>query len=577
MRVKEIILIGIAIIGISSCSSNKKISENTVNVKKELNESKEQQYYYYFLEANRKKILGDLNGALALYYQCLEIYPESAAAMSEISIINEVIKNYDTAIKYAIGATEKEPNNKWYKINLAKLYLITKDYTNAIKIYEDLYENNKSDLEIPYNLAALYSHLNNYKKAIELYDDIERSVGVNENLSVAKQQLYLTLGNKTKAYEEINKLIQHYPKEPRYYGIIAEMYTNDNLFMKAEESYNKLFDLDSTNVLGLFSVIDFYRKKMDYDNAFYTIKKVIDDERVEFNQIILLFASLLNNQSEFNIYNQQIEEHLFLLKNRYPDKKEVYTLYADYLIKKNLFDDAQVEIEYILNNFNGNIIIWEQLLSIYSYKNDFNNLYIKSKVAIDSFPEHSLFYLFNGLSANQTDKSEEAAVILKEGLKTIKNNPELELDFYTNLGEAYYNIKGYKQSDYYFELVLNKEPNNLYVINNYSYYLSLREEKLEYAESISKKTVVAEPNNSTYLDTYAWILFKLKRYQDALYYIKRAFENGGQESQVIVEHYGDIQFKVGNEEAAIELWSLSKEMGNNSEGLLKKIKEKTID
>ena len=577
MRVKETILIVIAIITISACSSNKIISESKRNIKKELSTDSEQQYYYYFLEANRKKLLGDLNGALAMYYQCLEIHPESAAAMSEISIINEVIQNHDTAIKYAIGATEKEPDNKWYKINLAKLYLIIKDYNKAIIVYEDLYENNKTDLEIPYNLAALYNHLNNYKRAIELYDDIEKSVGVNENLSVAKQQLYLSLGSKTKAYEEINKLIKHYPNEPRYYGIIAEMYTNDNLFLKAEENYNKLFDLDSANVLGLLSVIDFYRKKMDYDNAFITIKKVIDNEKVEFNQKILIFASLLNNQSEFNIYNQQIEEHLFLLKTKYPDKKEVYTLYADYLIKMKLFDDAQTEIEYILDNFNGNIIIWEQLLSIYSYNNDFNNLYIKSNVAIDSFPEHSLFYLFNGLSANQIDKSEEAAMVLKEGLKTIKNNPELELDFYTNLGEAHYNIKEYKQSDYYFELVLNKEPDNFYVINNYSYYLSLREEKLEYAERISKKTVIAEPNNSTYLDTYAWILFKLKRYQDALYYIKRAFENGGAESHVIVEHYGDIQFKVGNEEAALELWKLSHEIGNNSESLLQKIKGKSID
>ena len=577
MRVKEAILIIIAIITISSCSSNKMISESKVNIKKELSKDSEQQYYYYFLEANRKKLLGDLNGALAMYYQCLEIHPESAAAMSEISIINEVIQNYKTAIKYAIGATEKDPDNKWYKINLAKLYLIIKDYNNAIKIYEDLYENNKSDLEIPYNLAALYSHLNDYEKAIELYNDVEKSVGINENLSVAKQQLYLNLGSKTKAYEEINKLIKHYPNEPRYYGIIAEMYTNDNLFIKAEESYNKLFDLDSTNVLGLLSVIDFYRKKMDYDNAFNTIKKVIADEKIEFNQKILVFASLLNNQSEFNIYNQQIEEHLFLLKNGYPDKKEVYTLYADYLIKMNLFDEAQAEIEYILDNFNGSIIIWEQLLSIYSYKNDFNNLYIKSKVAIDSFPEHALFYLFNGVSANQIDKSEEATRILKEGLKTVKNNPDLELDFYTNLGEAHYNNKEYKQSDYYFDLVLKNEPDNLYVINNYSYYLSLREEKLEYAESISKKTILAEPNNSTYLDTYAWILFKLKRYQDALYYIKRAFENGGAESQVIVEHYGDIQFMVGNAEAALELWKLSNEMGNNSESLLKKIKVKSID
>ena len=229
-------------------------------------------------------------------------------------------------------------------------------------------------------------------------------------------------------------------------------------------------------------------------------------------------------------------------------------------------------MEYILEKFDGNLAIWEQLLSVYSYKSDFQNLYIKSKIAIDSFPNHSLFYLFNGVSAIQMNKSGEAAHILKEGLKTIENKPDLELDFYTNLGEVYHNKKEYKQSDYYFELVLNKEPENIYVINNYSYYLSLREEKLEYAEGISKKTIIAEPNNSTYLDTYAWILFKLERYKDALYYIKKAFNNGGSESQVIVEHYGDIEFMIGNLEKAVELWILSKEMGNNSEELLNKIK-----
>ena len=116
----------------------------------------------------------------------------------------------------------------------------------------------------------------------------------------------------------------------------------------------------------------------------------------------------------------------------------------------------------------------------------------------------------------------------------------------------------------------------IYVINNYSYYLSLREEKLEYAESLSKKTIIIEPNNSTYLDTYAWILFKLEKYQDALFYIKRAFEHGGAQSEVIVEHYGDIQFMVGNAETALELWKLSNEMGNNNKELIKKIETKSI-
>ncbi|PLX10881.1 MAG: hypothetical protein C0597_16020 [Marinilabiliales bacterium] len=577
MRVKEIILFIIVIIAFSACNSQKSITEQEVHIKKELSESKQQQYYYIFIEANRKKLLGDLNSALALYYQCLEINPAGAGAMSEISKINQIMKNYETAIKYANSAVKYDENNKWYKIDLAKLYILTHNYESAADVYEEIYKKHKNDLEIPYNLAALYGHLNNYKRAIELYDDIEKRAGVNESLSIAKQQLYYSLGNKTKAFDEISKLIKHYPNEPRYYGIIAEMYTNDNLFIKAEENYNKLFMLDSTNTLGMLSIIDFYRKKMDYDNAFEMIRKVINSDEIEYNQKVMIFVSIMNNQSEFAIYNPQIEALLSSLKSKYPQQKDSYTLYADYLIKMNLLDKAREQIEYILANYDGNLVLWEQVLSIYSFNADFENLYISSKVAIDSFPEHPLFYLFRGIAANQTQRSTEAPEILKEGLKRVKNNPDLELDFYTNLGEAYYNIENYNQSDYYFELVLAKQPNNLYVINNYSYYLSLREEKLEYAESISKKTILAEPNNDTYLDTYAWILYKLKRYAEALYYIKKAFENGGAESQVIVEHYGDIQFKIGNIEAAVEMWKLSHEMGNSSEALLQKIESRSLN
>lgn len=578
MRVKGFVLIAIVLILIiTSCNSQKQLTESKVKVKKELSENKEQQYYYVFLEANRKKLLGDIHGALALYYQCLEIYPESDAAMAEIAIINEVTQNFDVAIKYLKSAVELNKENKWYQLNLAKLYIITNDYPKAINIYEELNKNFKDDLEIPYNLAALYTRTGDYKSAIELYDKMEDQTGINESLSLAKQQLYLQIGNKTKAYIEINKLIKHYPNEARYYGIIAEMYTNDNLFIKAEENYNKLFQLDSTNSLGLFSIIDFYRKKMDYDNAFKIIEKIINSDDILFNQKVLIFVSMLNNNKEFNIYNDQIKQHILLLKSKYPNEKDTYTLYADYLIKMSLLNEAQVEIEYIIENYTGNIILWEQLLSIYSYNNDIDNLYKKSITAIDSFPNHALFYLFRGVSANRLGKTTEAIEILKGGLKKLENNKNLELDFYTNLGEAYHENKEYKQSDYYFDLVLKQDPENLYVINNYSYYLSLREAKLEYAESISKKTIEAEPDNDTYLDTYAWILFKLGRYQDALFIIKRAIENGGVDSDVIVEHYGDILYKTGNKVKALECWILSKEMGNISEDLNNKINNKKLD
>lgn len=578
MRIRVLIAGMIILITIlSSCLGNKEVSRSSNGIKKELSEDAKQQYYYVFLDANRKKLLGDLNSALALYYQCLELYPESDAAMVEISKINEITQNYDVAIKYAKSAVELNQENKWYQLNLAKLFIIKNEYLLAIEVYENLNKIFDNDIEITYNLASLYIQVGNYKKAIELYDYIEKIIGVNESLSIGKQRLYIQTGNKTKAYNEIQNLIKHYPNIAQYYGIIAEMYTSDNLFLKAEENYKKLFELDSINGLGQLSIIDFYRKKMDYDKAFQMISKVNFNDEIAFDQKVMVFVSMLNNQSEFNIYNQQIKEKLVELRTLYPQEKDAHTLYADYLIKMNKIDEAQTEIEYILCNFNGNIVLWEQLLSIYSYKNNMANLYEKATTAIDSFPEHALFYLFKGVSSNRLSKHQEAIDVLKKGLKHAENNKDLELDFYTNLGEAYHENKDYKQSDYYFDIVLQRDPDNLYVINNYSYYLSLREEKLEYAESISKKTIIAEPENNTFLDTYAWILYKLERYQDALYYISKAIENGGIDSDVVVEHYGDILFKTGNTEKALEIWKLSKEMGNTSVELLNKIENKSLD
>jgi Tfp pilus assembly protein PilF len=72
---------------------------------------------------------------------------------------------------------------------------------------------------------------------------------------------------------------------------------------------------------------------------------------------------------------------------------------------------------------------------------------------------------------------------------------------------------------------LKYNPDNIPVLNNYAYYLSLEQTDLDKAEEMSYRTIKAEPNNATYLDTYAWILFQLGQYNDALFYIRQAIDN----------------------------------------------------
>ena len=113
------------------------------------------------------------------------------------------------------------------------------------------------------------------------------------------------------------------------------------------------------------------------------------------------------------------------------------------------------------------------------------------------------------------------------------------------------------------------------LLNNYSYYLAVRGEKLEKADRMSKMAVDNDPENSSNIDTRAWVLYKMQRYDEALIWIKKAYELDDKNAEII-EHYGDILFKLGEKKKALKLWKKAKEFGEGSEFLKKKIKEKKI-
>ncbi len=558
---------------LSACSVNKKFNKQSG---KEITKNKQVEFDYLFLEANRQKMLGNFTSATALFYQCLEINEKSDAVMYEIGGINEILKNYDLALKYSKKAVEINPNNKWYKIQLAQIYIVTNDYNQAIDTYKKLIENNKNDFNLYYNLAALYLKLDKYSEAIETYNVIEKKFGVSEPVSLTKQQLYYKIGKKQKAYEELVKLNKLFPEVPKYYGLLAEMYTDDNNFDEAKIMYEKLFYMDKNNSLGLLSELALYRKSNDYNTFFKKLNIVVFNDDIPLNSKILVFVSILNNKNEFLNNTESVETSINSLVLKYPFNTDVRTIYSDFLIKVNKYDKALSELEFVIDNSKAKYLVWEQVLSLYSYLGKTEQLCKKSIVAIDSFPDNPKVYFFAGISSLQLDKYKESIKYLEKGLAKISFDENMKIDFYTYLGEAYHSLGDNSKSDKYFEKVIEIQPNNQYVINNYTYYLSLREVNLKHAEELSKRTIISEPNNSTYLDTYAWILFKLGKYQEALTYIKRAIENGKNVSSTLYSHYGDILYKNNLISDAVYFWNKAKDLGENNPELLEKIKTKSL-
>ncbi|WP_185153393.1 tetratricopeptide repeat protein, partial [Fulvivirga lutimaris] len=198
-----------------------------------------------------------------------------------------------------------------------------------------------------------------------------------------------------------------------------------------------------------------------------------------------------------------------------------------------------------------------------------------SNIALELFPNQAILYYFNGAANLQENNYEEASFALEQGKKLASANLNLIGAFNSMLGDAYNGQELYEKSDEAFEAALDFDPNNYGILNNYSYYLALRKENLDKAERMSKKVVDNNPDDVTFLDTYAWVLFSKEKYKEAKKVMEKAISIGNVEA-VHYEHYGDILFKLGNVDEAVKQWQVAKGMDPNSELIDKKIADKKL-
>lgn len=579
-----IVLLGVIILTAGGCSvmnntdstENKKASKDTVS--KELSESKQVEYQYKYIEGIKLRLLGKSSDALEYLNQCSEIKPQAPAPYYQKSLIASQMEEFEEAIRFGKKSVKYGPDNKWYRINLADLYLQNEVLDSARMQYEYLVEElGVNDHDMIFKLAQLYQESNEYEKALKYYNDLEKRVGLNERISQLKKMIYAKTGEKEKAYREIKKLIENFPDESKYYGMLAELYATFNEYEKAEEMYDQLFELDSTNEQGQLSLVRYYNERGQIDKALETYKnKVVSNKSIDFRNKMLIFMNFLQETQKLSQYSNQLENSLDSLGYYHPGMSELDALYADLYLKTNDFEKASGHLETLATGPQSKYIYWEQLLSIYSYLGKFEKMFQYGQKALNEFDERPRIYLLSGVGALQTNKPDTAISLLEEGIQYIEEDKSMRVQYFTQLGEAYHRTENYEQSDNYFKKVLELDPDNKLVLNNYSYYLSQREEKLKKALGYSYKVIRDEPNNPTYLDTYAWILYKMEKFSEAKKYIEKAIENGGMDDADVLEHYGDILYKTGNEEKAVQIWEKSKNKGNQSEQLNYKLENQTL-
>jgi len=527
----------------------------------------------HLFDALKAKSLENYEQAIDHFQKCIKMDNKQAVPFYESALINKGLGNLNLAVEQAEIAAELDRNNRWYQLNYAEALFANQDFNSASFEYKNLLIKEPGNKELYFLLADMYIYDNDFLKAIEVYDDLEQIKGIDKMVSMQKHKLYMQLEKKKYAIKELNNLLEKFPNEVEALEILSELYLLNDEKEKAFDIFKQLAIIAPENGRIHLTLADYYREQGDNMKSFEELKLAFRSIKLGIDVKVRILVSYFQLLAVNDIMKEQAYTLAKLLMETHPNEVKANAVYADILYTDNRFTEAKDQYLIVLEKDKNKSQVWSQVLFIQAEQSDFEAMLTTSEEALTYFSTDPLFYYFNGVANKWFKNYDQAINSFNMGVEFILDNRMLLLEFYSSLADSYHAIKEHKLSDEYYEKSLAIDSNNVLVLNNYAYYLSLRRTNLEKAKKMSYKCNELEKDNGTYQDTYAWILYELADYEQAKIWIQKSLANGSDVSAVVVEHYGDILYQLGNVEDAIIEWEKAKKLGEASKLLDKKIED----
>jgi tetratricopeptide (TPR) repeat protein len=466
---------------------------------------------------------------------------------------------------------------------LADIFFAQNKNDKGLEVQQFLADKFPTDLNIQISLLSTLLYLERYEESLMIFDHLEKVSGFNNELSLQKQRVYMEMGNPEMALDEAERLVSYFPHEPLYLELLAELYRENDRPEKAVEVYRMMLEEDPENAMARLLLADFYRNLGETEKSFVELVKAFESPQLGVDGKVRILVSYYFLSEEDNTYLDQAWQLCEILVETHPDEAKAHALYGDFLVREKKNERARERYETAVKLDPAELSYWEQLLSLQIRLNDHEGLLASSGEALEYFFEQPLLYFFHGLGNYYLERYESAIKAFNDGLELAFDNPELMSQFHTLLGDTYFKTGDYNKSYYNYEQALEINPDDAYALNNYSYYLSKRNEDLDKALTMSARSLEIQPDNASFQDTYGWIKYKLGDYQQARIWIKKSLDNSEESNAVVLEHYGDVLYKLGEKEQALVYWKKALEADREgsdvdgvSEFLEKKIKEGTL-
>lgn len=535
-------------------------------------------YNNFFLEAMLQRQKGNIDASFDLLRHCISIDPSKPEAYYFLAQYYTILKDKEKSLQCFKKAAELNPDNETYMETLARAYINNNQFAESIEILEKVVEKDAVRIDILELLAQLYVQVDDKDNAIKTLSRIENIEGKNEQISHMKSEIYREMGNKEASINEMQSLSEQYPYDMSMKARYAQTLFFNEEFDMAMGVIGEIFKEDSTNVFAQQLARDYYFDKGLKEKADSMLYVILNNSKTTTaDKVQMLRQEIIFNEQNKRDSTEVIK--LFELMMQQPQTDtELALLYVSYMDMKKMPREAMHNVvKKVLEIEPDNSSARMHLVGDAWLSEQFDEVIRLCKDARIYNPEEIKFYYYQGLAYFNKDDFDNALDAFKNGVGAITDESDVDMvsDLYMLMGDLLFKKEMKAEAYEAYDSCLQWNPDNIACLNNYAYFLSIDGKHLDKAEEMSRRTIKKEPENPTYLDTYAWVLFRQKRYAEAKIYIEQTLKFDTVDvSADVLEHAGDIYANNGEMEKAMEKWKEALKLAPKNKVLIRKIKLK---
>lgn len=533
-------------------------------------------YNYYYMEGEKQMTLGHYDAALALASEAHRIDPEALAAQYSLAKIFLMLGQVDTAAHLLQHITEQDTIQYWYNISYGNIMLHTGRNDEAERVLKRIIRNHPDRPDVYYALANVYINTKEHDKVLACYDSIENYMGNSPELMGLRIEMYDAKGDTATAIAMAEELIEKRPSDIYYLLYLCDVYRHYQRNEQMLPLLERAAAINPDEPLVYTQKASYYLLNGDSASYHNEYDRLLNNENISYEDKLAVLDMYIKEMPAHTPDSILIHPYKRLTE-LYPYEHTPRNKYAAVLIHLKQYDEACRQLKILAEQSDEGGLLWEQLMTLCIELHQYVDAIEAGRRAIEAGRREGMTYLYLSNALLIVGENDAAEKYILYGLEACNDNNTLEKSYlYGMLGDLYSQEDMHQECYQCYDSALVYNPNNRMVLNNYAYKLACSGGDLVKAESMSGKAMQGEPDNATFIDTYAWILFKMNSYSLARIYIEKAIEKAGEEeiSSEYYEHYGDILIMQGETDKAIEQWNKALELDPTLERVKKKIELK---